>query len=109
MELDFRNDDEAPEELKTVNVMTINTLWTYCQKRAINPLSIEVIHFGPGDAPLDTKVGWAAAIAKKFVAVVHFEHKNVPITAYPDTQSAARADFERRRAAGERVYVEQEE
>lgn len=103
MEIDFRNDESALPQLVAIDATTMNTLVEYCRKNAISIDSITVIHFGESKAELINKVGWATAIAKHFAAIVHFSHRHVPITAFPDTRTAAFADFERREKSGELI------
>lgn len=109
MELDFRNDKDAAPELAKLDALSLNALFVYCKKRVIKMSDVTVIHFGDAKNSLQTKVGWATVIAGKFDAVIQLEHLGVPITVYPDTRSAAFADFEKREAAGERMPAEEGE
>ena len=103
MELDFRNGEDAQPQLAALDATTMNSLVDHCKKNVISIASVTVIHFGESEADLINKVGWATGIAKHFDAVVHFQHRDVPITAYPDTRTATFADYERRKGAGELV------
>ncbi len=109
MELDFRNEEDALPQLKMLDATTMNSIVDYCKKRVIDIKTIEVIHFADGDQHLVNKVGWATSIAKHFDAVVHFAHKQVPATTYPNLRAATFADFERRRRDGERVGANDED
>jgi len=109
MELDFRNEENVLPQLVAIDATTMNSLVEHCRKNVVNIVDVKVIRFGESESPLVNKVGWATAIAKHFSAVVHFSHREVPITAFPDIRSACFADFERREAAGERIFQEEEE
>ena len=108
MILDFQQDEDALPQLTYLDGRTINSLIVHCQNKAIDPHKVTALHFGPSKIPLPSKIAHATQIAKHFNATVHFSHKDVPITAYPDTRTATLADFERRRAAGERIGNEEE-
>ncbi len=109
MELDFRNEEDALAQLKGLDATSMNSIVDYCKKRAIDIKTIDVIYFADSDRPLVNKVGWATSIAKHFDAVVHFAHKQVPVTTYPNLRAATFADFERRNQAGERVGANDED
>lgn len=109
MKIDFRSDRNAPNQLRDLDATTMNSLVDHFKKRGLKISGIQEMLFGDGRADLVSKIGWATGIARYFNALVHFSHAGTPITAHPNAQSAAMADYERRKSAGEKVIELREE
>lgn len=107
LDLDFRNDPSAPASLHTLTGMTLGVLVRYLPRRRINPLEIRSITFGAVKSPRPQKIGLATIIATKLNVIVHFSHRGIPVTTYPNTRVATQADYDRRREAGETVETEE--
>lgn len=104
MKIDLRLEkDFATTPLVALDATSQGLLLDYCKKRSIKISDIEEIYFGESQMSLPSKIGWATMIAKNFDVIVHFSHLETPITAYPNTAMAARLDYERRRASGEKI------
>lgn len=102
-------DQDVSSELIHIDATSMNSMFTYLKKKAIDFKDVKEIHFQGSKASLEKKVGWATVMARHFDALIHFSHQGIPVTAYPDTRSAALADYERRGAAGERVDQEEDD
>lgn len=109
MKIDFRGNKSVPAQLRDMDATTMNSLVDHFRKSGLNPVGVQEIFFGDSRADLVSKIGWATGIARYFNALVHFSHLDTPITAHPNAQSAAMADYERRKAAGERIVERRDE
>ena len=106
-DLGVSKDPAAPGVLLTLTGRTFGELGKYLHRRRINVLDVRSVTFGAIKSPLPQKVGLATIIATKMTIIVHFSHRGIPVTAYPNVRDAAYQDYHRRREAGERVETEE--
>lgn len=103
MIIDFRDDKSVPGHFIFLSATTKNALVEHLNKQGTSKNDVKELYFSGGSTSLQNKIVWATGIAKHFNATVHFAHSNTPVTVYPDIQTAALADYDRRRAAGESI------
>ncbi len=104
MEIDLRDKkDELPAGIRRgvtgIYEESADSLASYFQVYAISPSDVSVIRLGEGYGDADSKCRWAASIAARFEARVHFTHNKIPVTVYPSNYEAALADLTRGREA----------
>ncbi len=102
MEIDLRDkEDELPAGIRRgvtgIYEGSSDALASYFQVYAIREAEVSVIRLGEGYGDADSKCRWAAKIASRFKARVHFTHNKVPVTVYPSNYEAALADLTRSR------------
>jgi hypothetical protein len=104
MEIDLRDKKgEVPIGIRDgvtgIHEESEDALERYFSVFAIPPKDIDVIRLGEGRGGGDDKCRWAAAIATRFNARVHFTHNTIPVTVYPSNYEAALADWTRNQEA----------
>jgi len=110
MVIDLReSEEEVRDDLRVLRPTTQNNLVTYLKKKGIDFKKVEEIHLGDGGMKAREAAGLAANMSKMFGAVVHFECRGSPGTSFPSLRLAALKDYERRRSAGERVLVHEDD